>query len=92
MRVRFTRRAAAQLDAILSYIDARSPQGAKRVKMRLHAVLNMLAEQPGIGALTTKHGIRRVVAIPYPYLIFYRATETEIIIHGIRHMARRNRD
>jgi len=30
-----------------------------------------------------------MVAYPYPYLIFYRATETEIIIHGVRHSARR---
>lgn len=30
-----------------------------------------------------------MVVYPYPYLIFYRATETEFIIHGIRHGARR---
>lgn len=25
---------------------------------------------------------------PYPYLVFYEATETEIIIHAVRHAAR----
>jgi plasmid stabilization system protein ParE len=30
-----------------------------------------------------------MVASPYPYLIFYQATEDEIVIHGVRHSARR---
>jgi plasmid stabilization system protein ParE len=25
---------------------------------------------------------------PYPYLVFYEPTETEIIIHAVRHAAR----
>jgi toxin ParE1/3/4 len=25
---------------------------------------------------------------PYPYLIFYQATEEELVIHAVRHMAR----
>jgi plasmid stabilization system protein ParE len=31
----------------------------------------------------------RIIASPYPYLIFYQATEDEIVIHGVRHGARR---
>ncbi len=30
-----------------------------------------------------------MIATPYPYLIFYEAADDEIIIHGIRHAARR---
>jgi hypothetical protein len=26
-----------------------------------------------------------MVVSPYPFLIFYRATEDEIVIHGVRH-------
>jgi toxin ParE1/3/4 len=29
-----------------------------------------------------------MTALPYPYLIFYEATESEIIIHAVRHAAR----
>jgi toxin ParE1/3/4 len=29
-----------------------------------------------------------MTALPHPYLIFYEATETEIIIHAVRHAAR----
>jgi toxin ParE1/3/4 len=30
-----------------------------------------------------------MIVSPHPYVIFYRATEEEIVIHGVRHSARR---
>jgi hypothetical protein len=29
-----------------------------------------------------------MVVSPYPYVVFYHATEDEIVIHGVRHSAR----
>jgi len=89
LNIRYTRRAAADLDAILNYIDERSPQGAQKVKARLKAIIDLLAERPAIGRLTSKGDIRRIVANPYPYLVFYRTNATEIVILGVRHAARR---
>ena len=89
MKIRYTRRALRQLAEILDYIDARSPQGANNVKRRLQAVIDLLAEHPNSGRLTSKEGIRRAVARPYPYLIFYRPDASGIVVHGIRHAARR---
>ena len=89
MKLRYTRRAAAELDEILSFIDERSPQGARNIKARIQAMTALLLEHPQAGHLTSNSGLRRMVVYPYPYLIFYRATETEIIIHGIRHGSRR---
>lgn len=89
MKLRYTLRAAAELDEILAYIDERSPQGARNVKVRVHEMIALLLQHPHAGPLTSKSRLRRMVAYPYPYLIFYRATETEIIIHGVRHSARR---
>ena len=43
---------------------------------------------PRAGTRTDDPTIRRVVASPYPYLIFYEATEDEVIIHAVRHGAR----
>ena len=74
---------------MLDYIDEHSPQGAERVKARLKAIIALLAKHPRIGRLTTKRDIRRIVASPYPYLVFYRATDTEVVIYAIRHAARR---
>jgi plasmid stabilization system protein ParE len=89
VKVRYTRRALRQLAEILDYIDARSPQGADNVKRRLQAVINLLADHPNSGRLTNKNGIRRAVVRPYPYVIFYRPDTTGIVIHGVRHAARR---
>lgn len=89
MKLRYTLRAAAELDEILSFIDERSPQGARGVKARIQAMEALLLQHPQAGHLTSKSGLRRMVVYPYPYLIFYRTTETEVIIHGVRHSARR---
>jgi toxin ParE1/3/4 len=89
VKVRYTRRALQQLTEILDYIDDRSPQGAEKVKRRLQAAIDRLAEHPNSGRAINKGDLRRVVANPYPYVIFYRPGVTEIVIHGIRHAARR---
>ena len=89
MKVRYTHRALRQLAEILEYIDARSPHGADSVKRRLQAVTSLLADHPNAGRLTNKIGIRRAVVRPYPYVIFYRPDTTGIVIHGVRHAARR---
>lgn len=88
MRVRFTPRALAELDGILSHIGAHSLQGARRVGDRVRAALETLAEQPGIGARTSDPRLRRLVLRPYPYLLFYEERETEVVVIGLRHAAR----
>ena len=89
MRLRYTRRAAAELDEVLAYIGARSPRGARRVQTRIQVIINLLLQHPYAGQLTSKGRLRRMIASPYPYVIFYQATEDEIVIHGMRHSARR---
>jgi plasmid stabilization system protein ParE len=87
--IRYTRRALRQLTELLDYIDARSPQGADSVKRRLQAVVDLLEDHPESGRLTRKDGVRRAVARPYPYVIFYRSSAAGIVVLGIRHAARR---
>lgn len=89
MKLRYTPRGAAELDKTLAYIAEHSPQGARSVHTRIQAIINLLLQHPHAGQLTSKGHLRRVVVYPYPYLIFYRATEDEIVIHGVRHGARR---
>lgn len=89
MKLRYTPRGAAELDKVLAYIEARSPQGARRVQTRIQVIINLLLQHPHAGRLTSKGRLRRIIASPYPYLIFYQATENEIVIHGVRHGARR---
>jgi toxin ParE1/3/4 len=88
VKVRYTLPALADLASILDYITTRSPQGAKRVQARIKAIIDLLSEHPHIGVRTDDPTIRRLTTPPYPYLVFYEVTETEIIIHAVRHGAR----
>jgi toxin ParE1/3/4 len=88
MRLRYTLPALADLEAILDYVSARSPQGAAHIHERIQAVIGLLLTHPHIGVLTEDPAIRRVNTSPYPYLIFYEVGEDEVIIHAVRHAAR----
>lgn len=46
-------------------------------------------QRPHAGQVAGRKGLRRMVASTYPYLIFYQIREDEIVIHGVRHAARR---
>jgi len=87
VKLRYTLPALADLNSILDYIAAYSPQGARRVQARLQIVIDLLLINPHIGVRTDDPTIRRLTTRPYPYLIFYEVAETEIIIHAVRHAA-----
>jgi plasmid stabilization system protein ParE len=88
VKLRFTAPALRDLDEILFYIAQRSPLGARRVQERLRIVLDVVRRHPRIGANTNDPVIRRMPALPFPYLIFYEVADGEIIVHTIRHAAR----
>lgn len=88
MRLRYTRPALADLDAILDYMAAHSPKSAARIHARIETVVNILVTHPNIGAQTDDPTIRRLTATPYPYLIFYEVAGEDIIVHAVRHGAR----
>ncbi|HJE25309.1 MAG TPA: type II toxin-antitoxin system RelE/ParE family toxin [Methylorubrum populi] len=89
MRLRLSRPAARQLDGILTHIAEQHPQGAQHVRERLQAMMDLLLQHPFAGHATTRRGIRRIVASPYPYAITYSVGVGEIVILGVRHTARR---
>ena len=88
MKLRYTRSASRQLDLILDYIEARSPNGAQKVMDRIADALRLIAEHPSAGQATDKGDMRRLVVNPYPYVIFYRISGPDLVIHGVRHAAR----
>ena len=90
MRIVYTPRALRHLDAILTYLDERNPQGASRVKARIWSFIAVLAEHALAGHTTSRVGQRRLVISPYPYAIFYRVEGDAVIIQSIRHTARRS--
>ena len=56
MKRRNTLRAAAELDEVLAYIDERSPQGARNVKARIQAVINLTIRNID-GEVTLERGV-----------------------------------
>ena len=52
-------------------------------------LLLLLEQHPYAGQSTDLPGVRRLVVSPYPYLIFYRVTDDEVIVQRVRHTARR---
>jgi ParE toxin of type II toxin-antitoxin system, parDE len=52
---------------------------------------DLLSLHPHIGSQTDNPVIRRLATPPYPYVVFYEVTQTEIIIHAVRHQARNPR-
>jgi toxin ParE1/3/4 len=89
VKLRYTLRGAAELDEVLNYIQARSPQGARHVQVRIRVIIDLLLQHPHAGQLTNKGRLRRMIVTPYPYVVFYQVTEGEIVIHGVRHGAHR---
>jgi len=46
VKLRYTPRAAVELDTVLGYIETRSPQGAHHVQARIQALIDLLLQHP----------------------------------------------
>jgi plasmid stabilization system protein ParE len=92
VNVRYTVHALADLDHALAYVAERSPNGARKVHLRIQAIIDLLMRFPLMGSPTDDPTIRRITTTPFPYLIFYEAGRNEIIIHAVRHGARKPSD
>jgi addiction module RelE/StbE family toxin len=89
VKLRVTRRAAAQIEEALNYIEAESLQTANHMRGRIQALLLLLEQHPYAGQATDLPGVRRLTVGPYPYLIFYRVAGDEVIVQRMRHTSRR---
>jgi plasmid stabilization system protein ParE len=84
MKVRYTLRAQADLDAIYSYLDARAPAAAQSVKNIIERRIALLAEFPHIAPETNRPGVYELTIVRYPYKAYYEISGEEIWIVHIR--------
>jgi len=87
MRLRYERGALADLDEIFAYIAENNPEAAARLVARIEEVAAKIAASPYMGEATRKLAFRR-----FPvgnYLIVFEVARDEVIIHYVRHGARR---
>jgi toxin ParE1/3/4 len=67
----------------------RSPSGAANVLAAIKSTISTLSFFPQIGRLVDDAGHRRLPVPRYPYVIFYRLAEDELVILHVRHASRR---
>jgi plasmid stabilization system protein ParE len=89
MIVRYTRRAQNDLEKILKYLDERSPQGARNVKVALRRTIDTIVRHPDIGHATGRDAARGVPVGRYPYLVYWTVEGDEVRLVHIRHAARK---
>lgn len=91
MKVVVTERAADELEAILSFLKPLSPMGAKSVQVAVQRAFSVLEVFPRIGRMQKVPGLRRLVARPYPYNIYYVVDEESavVMIISIVHTSRK---
>jgi toxin ParE1/3/4 len=87
MKLRYERGALADLDDIFAYIASDNREAAGRFVTRIEHAAVRIAASPQIGGATRKPSFLR-----FPvgeYLIVYEIAKEEVIIHHVRHGARR---
>ena len=92
MRVRYSKRAVADLIAIADYIREHNPRAAQAVERRIRASIDRLETFSFIGRPTNDPSMRLLPIVRYPYVVFYEVLEGEVVIHHIRHGRRRTVD
>jgi plasmid stabilization system protein ParE len=85
VRVAWTRRAAADLVAIRTYIGWDSPLAGRRTAQRLKTAGDSLGDFPERGRLVGE-GVRELAVI-YPYIIRYVVRAGQVRILRIKHGA-----
>ncbi len=89
MKVRYSRRAVADLVAIAEYIREHNPSAAAAVEKRIQDSIDQLEAFPFKGRPTDDPAVRMFPIVRYPYLVFYEVMDGEIVVHHIRHGRRR---
>jgi toxin ParE1/3/4 len=89
MRVRYSPRAFADREAIYDYLEKRSPQGARNVKLAIVQAIRGLASYPRLGQLTDRSDVYELIVPRLPYKVYYRLDREEVWILHIRDARRR---
>ena len=90
MKIRWSRLALAELNTILSDLDAKNPTAAQRFEFRVRQIAQRVERFPeAFQEVEDRPGIRRVPLVRYPYLIFYTLSDNEVIVLRVVHGARK---
>jgi plasmid stabilization system protein ParE len=90
MKLRYSRRALAELNAILVDLFSKNPAAARSLRTRVLQIGERIGQFPnGYQEVAERLGVRRVPMVRYPYLIFYKVQDDEVVVLRIVHGARK---
>ncbi len=89
MRIRYTLRAAADLQAITAYYRKRNPAVGDAILATIERRIEWLSEFPLMAPETDEPGVRELPIVRYPYNVYYEVVGEEVRILHIRHARRR---
>jgi plasmid stabilization system protein ParE len=85
VRLRYARRARTDIDGIHEYLAEYDRRAASAVVRRIRSASQLLAKYPGLGRATDMVRVRVFPIVPFPYLIYYRATNDAVEVIHVRH-------
>ena len=89
MRIRWTRPALADLEAIGDFIARDNAAAAKRIVVGLVASVDALRDHPNLGRPGRLTGTRELIVSGTPYVVPYRVLGEDVeilaVFHGARH-------
>ena len=89
MRVRWLRKALANLDAEAAHIARDNPAAAARVVLAIEEAVQNLARFPALGRPGRVPGTRELVVPATPYIIPYRVRNNAVEILRVFHASRK---
>ena len=90
MHIKLSDDAEADLDAIKTYIEPRSPQGYQRVMIAIFSMMEQLGSFPFLGREGEVEGTRELTVPGTDYRLIYRLDEPyDIQIIGVWHGRRK---
>lgn len=89
MRVRYTPRAFADREAIFEHLNQRDPGAARKVKAFINKKIGDLSYSPRRARIVPGLGVHALWLGRYPYIVYYRVQNDQVLIIHIRHGARK---
>lgn len=88
MSARYTRDALNDLDQISSYLAKHDPTVAAAFLEAVDSVVTRLSRFPLSAQATKMPSVRAAPVHRYPYIVFYTAEDSDVVVHYVRHAAR----
>jgi plasmid stabilization system protein ParE len=75
VRVRYTERAAQDLQDLLEFLESRNPAAVAKALTAIRTAVRVLGKHPMTGRAQDLRGVRKAVVMPQGYAVYYGIDE-----------------